>query len=165
MKIKHKGLSYVEVLIVLGIGAIVTSLAFVSIGFINRNNVTKATTKLENAFSHAQNMSMTKGKDNGCITIAQDSGAYYYYFGTSSTNRYKFANSPCVVTGIGGDGTEYPVTGTGLRYYFKSNTGGVETTDTDTYNAEPIYVINIKNSGGTSMNLSISTLTGKVTVQ
>lgn len=165
MRFKNKGLSYVEVLIVLGIGAIVTSLAFVGIGFINRNNVTKSVNKLENAIAHSQNMCMTKGSDNGCITIVEEGGSYFYYFGSASTNKYKFASSPCSVTGIDVDGNEIVPSGAGLRYYFKPNTGGVDTTKTDAANGCEVYMLNVKNNGSTSMNLSISKVTGKVTVQ
>ena len=161
----NKGLSYVEVMIVLGIGAILTSLAFVGLGFINRNNVSKSCEKLESAFSHAQNMSMTKGSNNGSITIVQDNGSYYYYFGPSSTNKTKFAQSPCVVTGVASsDGSDIPIGTTGLRYYFVANTGGIKTADTDTYNAQECYTIKITNGSGNSMNLNISKITGKVSV-
>lgn len=161
----NKGLSYVEVMIVLGIGAILTSLAFIGLGFINRNNVSKSCEKLESAFSHAQNMSMTKGSTNGSITIIQDNGSYYYYFGPSSSNRKKFAQSPCVVTGVdASDGSDIAIGSTGLRYYFVANTGGIKTSDTDTYNSQECYTIRITNGSGNSMNLNISKITGKVSV-
>ncbi len=161
----NKGLSYVEVMIVLGIGAILTSLAFIGLGFISRNNVTKSCDKLETAFSHAQSMSMAKGSTKGSITIVGDSGSYYYYFGPSSTNKTKFAQSPCVVTGVdAGDGSDIPIGSTGLRYYFVANTGGIQTTDTDSYNAHECYTIRITNGSGNSMDLNISKITGKVSV-
>ena len=165
MKISHKGLSYVEVIIVLGIGAILTSLAVVSLGFVNRNNVTKSAQKLENAFSHAQNLSMTKNATNGSLSIYEDKGSYYYYFGTDSSVVYKFASSPCSVVGVDSEGHDVAIGSGGIKFIFVSNTGALDKGASKIANADKeIYGIKIKNKSNTKSILTIHPLTGKVTV-
>lgn len=169
----NKGLSYIELMLVVSIIVIFTGVASLSIGLISRSNVNKAVKELNSAFSRAQSMSMTKGQANGCLTIMVDNGKYYYYFGKDSANKVKFATSPCTIRLLNDSGTDVfedsegnpvGITYSGITYYFKTNTGSLDTPSTVPagYNdACSCTRLEITSSGSNKTCLKINKLTGK----
>lgn len=158
MKVSNKGISYIELILVIGISAMLVGLASLSIGIISRNNAEKAATKLEAAFSHAQALSMAKGQTNGSLTITSDGSSYYYYYGTDDSAKSKFASSPCKVELIADDGTVTPINASGAKFYFKPTTGSIDSTVAGSCGS---YKVKIANGGKTEVFLKVYKTTGK----
>lgn len=158
MKNTNKGLSYVEMILVIAISSIVVGLSTMTIGILSRNNAEKAATKLSSALSKAQALSMAKGTYNGCISLVQSDGSYYYYYGSDSAASVKFASSPCTVEVIDDSNNSVPIGTTPIIYYFSSTTGGVDATKPDSCTS---YKIKISNKGKTNVYLKIYKTTGK----
>lgn len=99
MKKNNKGFSYVELLLVLAIIAIMMGIMALSMSLIGRTNVNKGCDNLNNAMNQARTASMAKGRINGAITISCQDGKYYYYIGKAGTaesesQKVKFASQP-----------------------------------------------------------------------
>lgn len=81
----NKGISYVELILVIAIMAILSGLISISIGTINGNNVSKAADIAASAINEARISSLTKGSNLGYVSFAVRNGNYYYYVGKSAT--------------------------------------------------------------------------------
>lgn len=114
----NKGISYIEMILVIAIATILTGLVTVSIGLINRSNVSKGATRLESGFSHSKILSMSKNPSDGSITILPTNKGLCYYYGTNNKNLYKIANSPCTVW-VKIDDTEFGIAeNSNVKYTF-----------------------------------------------
>lgn len=160
-KFNNKGLSYIEMLVVVSIAAVMVGIFTISIGVVTRNNVTKAANKLEGGLSKAQVLCMSKNTTKGCINIYYESGKYYYYYGTDIDNRVCFCQEPCTVElrSIDNAVTTY-VGSTPSTIAFKNTTGALDMTQPIVYNQIFIY-----NNGDDIAYLYIDKLTGKVIYQ
>ncbi|MBQ7834141.1 MAG: prepilin-type N-terminal cleavage/methylation domain-containing protein [Lachnospiraceae bacterium] len=103
MKKDNKGFSYVELLLVLAIIAIMTGIMALSMSLVGRTNVNKGCDNLNNAMNQARTTSMARGRTNGQITISCEGGKYYYYIGKPGTaesngGKVKFASLPVKVS-------------------------------------------------------------------
>ncbi len=103
MKKNNKGFSYVELILVLGIIAIMMGIMALSMSLIGRTNVNKGCDSLNSAMNQARTTSMARGRTNGQITISCEGSKYYYYIGNPSTSEHekdkiKFASSPVQVS-------------------------------------------------------------------
>lgn len=77
----NKGFSYVEMILVLAIIAILIAMIGLSMGLVSRTNISKATSNLESAMNRARTTSMARGSDDGAIKITNIDGWYYYSIG------------------------------------------------------------------------------------
>ncbi len=172
----NKGLSYIELILVISIITILSGLTAIGLGVINRNNVNKTVEILDSAFSRAQSLSMSKGQNNGCITLMVDNGKYYYYFGNDSSNKVLLANSPINITLLDASGNQLTdsggnavnITYSGVTFYFKTNTGALDypaTVPSGYHNACEALKIQITNGGTRTVTLKLSKLTGKTEIE
>lgn len=103
MRKNNKGMSYVELLLVLAIMAILVAVASLTIGLISRTNVNRGAEKLVSAINLARSTSMARGRSDGALEITYDGDNYYYYIGNvSAANKddlkVEFLSSPATVT-------------------------------------------------------------------
>ena len=77
----NRGFSYVEMILVIAIIAILIGLVGLSMGLIDRTNISKATSNLESAMNRARTTSMARGSNAGKIEIVNVDGWYYYSIG------------------------------------------------------------------------------------
>ena len=77
MKTNNKGFSYVEMIVVIAIMALMVGMITISIGMVNRNNINRASEKLESIVDKARVSAMTKGTKNGFLNVAVVDGAVY----------------------------------------------------------------------------------------
>lgn len=103
MKKNNKGFSYVELVLVLGIIAIMMGIMALSMSLIGRTNVNKGCDNLNSAMNQARTTSMARGRVNGQITISCQGGKYYYYIGKPGTTesdkeKVKFASLPVKIS-------------------------------------------------------------------
>ncbi len=111
MKDDNKGFSYVELILVLAIMALMVAMIGISYGLVTRNNVTKACAKMESVFNTARITSLSKGSEEGALNIKQEGGVIYYGIGkydsdpdVSTVEWVKFAQSPVYITLSDGGG-------------------------------------------------------------
>ena len=81
MRKNNKGFSYVEMLMVLAIMAIMIGLVTISVGLIGRTTVSRIADKMESLCNQARTNALTKGSDQGYLNIAQIGGNVYAYVG------------------------------------------------------------------------------------
>lgn len=123
-KTNNKGLSYVELILVIGILLIATGIVSLSIGIISRNNVTATVNKIDVAFKRAQSSSMAKGDKNGALIFFCENGSVYYKIGINSTEKNKIASGPVKVK----FGTYQLGDGENITYMYNQATGSVNAT-------------------------------------
>lgn len=136
----NKGFSYVEMILVIGIVAIIASFATISIGLVSRNNVTKAADKVYSKVSEARMMTIAKGVEKGAAVLEYQNGTYYCVL---DGEYYKVASDPISISVIKDDGTVISVSDAGtVPIKFSRNTGGLNSTNYD-YNK-----LRIENASG-----------------
>ena len=183
-KRNNKGISYIEVILVLTIMILMTGFASVTMAIVNRNNATKGADRIESGFNHAKTLSLSKGSSKGCITFAANGNKCYYYYGDNKNDKYIICNSPCTVTVYANSVDEahaYNISGsTEIRYCFNQSTGAVEKAqisiggssftdivgDTNSFVVSPKdnNKIVVDNHHGKSINLYLSVHVGKVSI-
>lgn len=99
MNKNNKGFSYIELVLVLGIIAVLLSVMALSMGLVSRTNVNKACDNLATVLSQARSTTMAKGQDNGSLCILYEDETYYYFVGDPYSSEFdesktKFASSP-----------------------------------------------------------------------
>ena len=82
----NKGFSYVEMLMVLAVMAIMIGMVTISIGTINRNTVARTSEKLESLSNKARTSALTKGSQNGYLNLCEVGNGVYVYVGEMLTN-------------------------------------------------------------------------------
>ena len=80
-KNNNKGFSYVEMLMVLAIMAIMIGLVTISVGLIGRTTVSRVADKMESLCNKARTNALTKGSNQGWLNLAQTGGQVYAYVG------------------------------------------------------------------------------------
>lgn len=123
----HKGLSYIELILVLTISIIVVGLASLGVGLVSRNNVTKAGDKLNSAVAESRSVSITKGTENGKIVLSKVGSKYYY---TLDGTTKQFASDPVSVVYNNGGTSETVSTSHSVEIKF-NRMGGLVGASTD----------------------------------
>ena len=77
----NKGFSYVEMLMVLAIMAIMIGMVTISVGLISRNTVSRTLEKVESLCNRTRINALTKGSTQGYLNMAQFSDGVYAYVG------------------------------------------------------------------------------------
>ncbi len=80
-KKNKKGFSLIELIVTMGVMAVLVGVAAYSAVYINNANVSKAANKLESVIIEARTISMAKGPEAGCLTL--------FYDGVTGTFEYK----------------------------------------------------------------------------
>lgn len=134
----NKGMSYIELILVLSIALILTGIGTFSYGMIRRTNITKAADKTISKINEARSMKMVKGcdatgKDNGIIAFTNKNGNIYCYVGKdfdsidmSSQDWEKICVKPVTmeVTDKSGSTSELGENGV-VKTKFKQSTGEI----------------------------------------
>ncbi len=77
----NKGLSYIELILVIAIMTMMAGIATISMGMVNRNNINRASDKVISAFNEARSNALSKGSDNGWLNVTNKDGIIYYNIG------------------------------------------------------------------------------------
>ena len=164
-RISNKGLTLVELMIVLAISAIIFTMVLISYNVVNNANATKAARRLETVIRTARTQSMAKGMDEGKLTLQVQHGNLYAYIGDPATaTRQLICNSGVTVQGIScSTASEYKNlrSGTSLTtaYVVFNTSGTLRTVGTDA-TKKTTYNKFILNRGGRSFEVIIYSETG-----
>ena len=127
-KINNKGFSYVEMIIVLAIMAIMVGFVSISLTTSSRNEVNRTSEKLESLVNTARTTAMTKGSDRGVLNIVYTNNAYYAYIGNEvsdvdyiKSNGEKICSDNVQITLVGVIDAASPY----RCLSFKQDTGGL----------------------------------------
>ena len=102
MRKNNKGFSYVEVLLVIAIMAILITMISITMGLLSSTNVNRGAEKLSSSLDRARNVAMAKGTSRGTIEITSDGDKCYCFVGSSSSSnkleeREQLSASPVVI--------------------------------------------------------------------
>lgn len=165
-KTNNKGLSYVELILVIGILVLATGIVSLSIGIISRNNITAAINKIDVAFKRAQASSMAKGDKEGALVFFCENGTVYYKIGVNSNEKNKVASGPCKVLF---DSTEL-ANGENITFMYNQSNGsfassGVYNFSSNSYSSSG-SVVNyvVVSNNGRSQHIHLISKTGKTIV-
>ncbi len=129
MKNNNKGFSYVELILVLAIMALMIGMIGLSYGFVTRNNVSKAAAKMESVFNTSRITSLSKGSEAGALNLKKENDIIYYGFGkydpdpaVSTVEWVKLAQSPVYVT-LSGSGGNEDLGSTVVTYKYNPSSG------------------------------------------
>lgn len=159
-KLKDKGLSYIEVIIVLAIASILVGLVSISVGLISRSNVHKGADNLELAFAKARSVSLAKGSSAGTLNIINKDGLYYYYIGAGNGGKKKvFLKKPCSIQLYKSSSDDFVSFNSGsiLVITYEPSTGKMS----NNKDIDKIYI----NNGKSTATLELVNATGKVIVK
>jgi prepilin-type N-terminal cleavage/methylation domain-containing protein len=166
-KVNNKGFTLVEMMIVLGISAIILTLVVFSYNVINNANVQKSARRLENVIRIARTRCMTKGTKRGELKLYQQNGNIYAVLGEDSVPELicssgvtmkslataDYGTKPQVMEASAAPIPVYP--GISLKF----NTSGT----VQTYAGNPNNVF-LLNNGGRSYQVVVYYETGSVEV-
>ena len=180
-KIDNKGFSYVEMIVVLGIMALMVGMITLSYGMINRNNVNRASETLESMAKQARVNAMTKGTSNGYLTVAKVGNDIYAAVGpqyTTVDDVKKNGEKVCSATGVRVEmwdltspGTKKLTGNTNVRFFyiqFEQVSGGIKSSEgysgsINTDKNMPRFIRCVSKNGGKEAEFKILSHTGKVT--
>lgn len=174
---RNKGISYVEVILVLTLMILLTTFVTVTMSVINRNSVTKGADKVTSAISHSKTLSLSKGSKKGSITFGANGNKIYYYYGDNADVKNYVCNSPCTMSVTIND-IPYNINGnTRVKFKFSSSTGAFNGVDlsldngstftsiiTSTGDFSGTNRISIDNHGGNIANIDLNIHVGTVKV-
>ena len=117
MKKNNKGFSYIELILVIAIAAILMGLVGLTIGLVSRTNVNKAADKLYTTLNQARATSMGRGNSTEIEIYCKD-GEYYYFVGDPAKDdkdelSVSFISKPAVVSYINAGDTDATAIGEG----------------------------------------------------
>ena len=95
-KNNNKGFSLFEMVAVIAIVAIMMTIVAISIGTAGRNEVFRTSEKIESLLNQARVYALTKGSDEGYVSVAKTSSGYYAYVG-----------NPDNIKAVGEDGSKF----------------------------------------------------------
>lgn len=177
IKLKNKGISYIEFILVLTIMVLLTGLATVTMSIVNRNNVTKGADRVVTGINHAKTLSLSKGSNKGSITFVAKGSNYYYYYGDNDKDTYLICSSPCSMRIII-NGTGYNITNSQkIRLKISQTTGSFVGADriingtvsnpapaSSTDNFGTTNAIEIKNNHGKTARIDLNIHAGTTNV-
>jgi prepilin-type N-terminal cleavage/methylation domain-containing protein len=169
MRKNNKGFSYVEMLMVLAIMAIMIGLVTISVGLIGRTTVSRVCDKVESLCNKARTQALTKGSSQGYLNMVQLNGNVYAYVGemvADDNAAYirehgeKICSSDYeIITNVSGASTGVGTSdGQIHRIMFKQSTGGI---GYGGIGHQAVIIVKKKNSNKTE-SFSIYSQTGKI---
>ena len=168
MRRNNKGFSYVELILVMAIMAIMIGVVTISVGTVSRANINRGAEKLESHLERARSNSMARGTDRGTFVLKCENGGYYAYIGdpaSADQTRELLVSAGSVTVGYYvNNGSDMVTLGSGdqLTIRYKASTGSFEpiAPDSDEY-CTSIVLMN----GDKSRTVILHTATGKCTLQ
>ena len=82
----NKGLSYVELLVVIAVMVLITGISVISVGIVSRTNATKMGDKLVTMLRTSRTVSLAKGSEEGALNIRKSGNKYECAIGDISDN-------------------------------------------------------------------------------
>lgn len=130
----NKGMSYIELILVISIALILTTIGTVSFGMIRRTNISKAADRTISKINEARNNALVKGTDRGIIAFCSKNGSIYCYVGQdfdavdmSKQNWERVCSRPATLTIQYKDGSSSQLGDGGVvKTKFKQSTGEIE---------------------------------------
>lgn len=123
----NKGLSYIELIIVLAIMTLLTGVAALSVSTISRTNAVKGADKFMSEWNRARTLSLAKGTAHGELHLRNNGGNYEVAVGELTTlqpSDYKvIAKEPVSVTCIYVDGYSMPLNFGSVSIPFEATSG------------------------------------------
>lgn len=170
----NKGFSLLEMIIVLAILAVVTSVSFVGLGYVYNTNIKSSIKKVNSSLLKIQSYTTSKsvGGRNVYMRLKKESDGYYIEYwqgeGTAAVQiqeKEKIGKKNLTVTCYydgGSSGTVTVDSGSPVDIYFDRSTGGLlpVTQGGDTYWSK----IEITSNGSSGCSVTISKVTGKTEV-
>lgn len=156
----NKGLSYVELLVVITLLIVLTSVSALSITHMTRTSAAKAADKLQTALATSRTYCLAKGENNGALYIRAVGSSYEYAIGDQANLSYdSFASSPVQIQYITNDGTQHMIVPTdgAIEVQFNATNGSV----CPMMNGETITEFRVYRSGDLYGTVYLYTLTGK----
>lgn len=161
----NKGFSLLEMIIVIAILAIVTSISFVGLGYLYSTNIKSSIKKINSSLLKTQSYTTAKsigGRDVGMRIKKESDGYYIEYLGIPGQEDEKIGktNLTVICYYVGGStGSETVDTGNSVDIYFDRSTGGLlpRTAGGDDY----WNTIEITANGANRCTVTISKITGK----
>ncbi len=80
-RLYNKGLSYLELVLVMAVMALVVSFSTITINTVYNNNVSRSADTMYSALNKARNTAMTRGTKYGWITFINKDNVVYYRIG------------------------------------------------------------------------------------
>lgn len=155
----NRGMSYVEIIIVFAIGAIMIALVTISIGTVSRTNVNRTAEKVQSLVNQARVSALTHGTANGYLNIAVEGNSVYGYVGESVSDTLtvrekgeKICPSDVQIIVTGGT-----VNGAVTQLQFQQSTGGIVST-----NPAPLVTVMVKKDNFESSTFQVYKQTGKI---
>ncbi len=164
MKDNNKGFSYVELILVLAIMAIMIGMLSLSYSYVTSNNVSKAAAKMESVFNTARIVSLSKGSEQGALNIMQEDGKVYYCIGKFDPDDpncpewNKIAQTPVYIT-LANNGSHSDLPNGSIIIYKYNPSSGAFKSDAFPYN-EIIFT-----NGNKESSLILFKATGKCKVK
>lgn len=179
-KVNNKGFSYVEMIVVLAILALMGGMITLSYGMINRNNVSRASETLESMANQARVNALTKGTSNGYLTIAKVDNYIYAAVGpqyTTAADIKANGEKVCSATNVRVEmwdltspSTKTLTGNTNVRFFyiqFEQVSGGIKSSEgyTGSVNItkQARFLRCVSKNGGKEAEFKILGYTGKVT--
>ncbi len=168
MRKNNKGFSYVELIIVLAILAVLIGMVSISMGLISRTNVAKAADKLENTLNQARTTAMARGSSQGSIKIRCGNDGWYYY-SVGNGEEVKLVSTQATISlsytdtsgGSASVVTSELTSGGAVTISFNQSTGAFNTIPGTTYYWENIKIQN----GDKVAEIKLYPHTGKCEIQ
>lgn len=174
----NKGFSLIELIIVIAILSILTSVSIVGLGYLYSTNIKSSIKKIDSALQQAQSYTVSKSTGNRDVsmTLQQDGENYYVEvkqtpYGASpvTISREEIGKKNLKVKFIDSNGAEYMVNSSNpLVVHFDRSTGGLLNLEGSTYKLSKIVITtgDTANFGDSTKccNIEISGVTGKTKV-
>ncbi len=159
----NKGLSYVELMVVIVIMIVLTSVSALSISYMTRTNANKTADKLVTALSTARTNSLAKGEEKGAFHIRCVGDTYEYAIGAASDGLHyeTIASYPVQISIVDYEGNYTMLSSESGDIVVKFNgaNGSVVTN-----NATNVSAFNIYRNGQLAVTVQLYQLTGKCEV-
>ncbi len=81
-KINNKGVTYIELLVVVAVMSLMVAFSAITMGTVNRNNVARARDEVISSINGGRAKSLTSGTDNGWCNFTVKNGDLYCYNGS-----------------------------------------------------------------------------------
>lgn len=161
----NKGLSYIELILVIAIMVLITGVTALSLNYMTRTNAVKAADKIMSEINRSRTLSLAKGTDKGEFHMVYVDGKIQVGVGEAGSLKYQVvANSPVEVVCVYKNGDMMPLDtfgAGGMSIRFEPASGKMLV---GTGHTVPIQLLQISN-GETIAEVVIYEETGKTELQ
>lgn len=155
MKNNNKGLSYIELIIVIAVMSILTGVTALSMTYVSRTNASKTANQIVTILANSRTQCLAKGKENGKVVFRLDGNTYKYKIGDGSEET--LATKPLNIVFESSSGVRKELsTGEMFEIKFEQSTGA----PVATMGSETVCFIKVTKGESTS-TVQLYELTGK----